>query len=236
MTKETRCLYLIPVVLAEGTQDSVITPQVKEVVASLDVFLVENVRSARRFISSLKLGKVIDDILFIDLNKDTPFVQTRKDLMAVAPGKDMGVLSEAGCPGIADPGAIAAKLAHQLGIKVVPLAGPSSILLALMASGFNGQSFTFHGYLPIDKHERRKSLLLLERTALLSNQSQIFMETPFRNQQILETILDTLRPDTLLCIACNITAPDEFISTQSVSNWRKHKPDLHKKPCIFIIG
>ncbi len=236
MGEPRQTLYLIPVPLAEDTQAQVITPQIREVVSHLDTFLVENARSARRFISSLRLGKVIDELRFIDLNKDTPEAQTREDLLGLPSGKDIGVISEAGCPGIADPGAAAVRIAHQLGFRVAPLPGPSSILLALMASGFNGQSFAFHGYLPIDKKERKKALLQLEKTANTNRQSQIFMETPFRNQQLFETIIETGHPETLLCIAANLTAPDELVRTASLRQWKHARPDLHKKPAIFIFG
>lgn len=226
-------LFLIPTILAPDTQESVLSPQIKAVIGELNIFFVEEIRTARRFISSLKLNKVIDDIQFIELNKDTSPVQTLSDLKKLK--ADAGILSEAGCPGIADPGAVAVGYAHQLGYKVVPLVGPSSILMALMASGFNGQSFTFHGYLPIDKIERQKSLQQLEQTAKKKHQTQIFMETPFRNNQLLEDVLLSLNSETLLCIACNITAKDEFIQTKTIKHWQKSKPDLHKKPTIFLL-
>ena len=174
-------LFLIPTILAPDTQETVLPPQIKEIVSELNVFFVEELRTARRFISSLKLNKVIDDITFYELNKDTPPDQTLAQLKKL--NTDAGIISEAGCPGIADPGAVAVGFAHQLGHKVVPLVGPSSILMALMASGFNGQSFTFNGYLPIDKQQRIKSLQALEQTAKKKQQTQIFMETPFRNNQ-----------------------------------------------------
>ncbi|MHA4742159.1 SAM-dependent methyltransferase [Dyadobacter sp. MSC1_007] len=227
-------LYLIPTVLAEGTQNAVLTPQIREVIGNLDIFLVENVRTARRFISSLKLGKVIDDLTFIELDKDTPEAATAAALKSLK--SSAGIISEAGCPGIADPGAVAVRIAHQRGIKVVPLVGPSSILLALMGSGMSGQSFAFHGYLPIDKAARKKALQNLERNARQLLQTQIFMETPFRNEQLFEAVLEACAPDTLLCIAANVTAIDEMIKTMTVKNWKSAKPDLHKKPSIFLIG
>jgi 16S rRNA (cytidine1402-2'-O)-methyltransferase len=227
-------LFMIPTILAEGTQDDVISPQIREVILALDVFFVENVRTARRFISSLKLGKVIDNLTFIELNKDTPESETAKALKALT--TNAGVISEAGSPGVADPGAVAVHIAHQLGMKVVPLVGPSSILLALMGSGMSGQSFAFHGYLPIDKLQRKKVIQTLEREARQRQQTQIFMETPFRNNQLLEAVLDACSPDTLLCIACNVTAEDQFIRTMSIKYWKAHVPDLHKKPTIFLIG
>lgn len=226
-------LFLIPTILAPDTQETVLPPQIKAVVSELNVFFVEELRTARRFISSLKLNKVIDDITFYELNKDTPHEQTLAQLKKLK--TDAGIISEAGCPGVADPGAVAVGFAHQLGHKVVPLVGPSSILMALMASGFNGQSFTFNGYLPIDKVARIKAMKELEQLAKKKQQTQIFMETPFRNNQLLEDVLQNLNPETLLCIACNVTAADEFIKTLRVRDWRKSKPDLHKKPTIFLL-
>lgn len=226
-------IFLIPTILAPDTQETVLPPQIKAVVSELNVFFVEELRTARRFISSLKLNKVIDDITFYELNKDTPHDQTLSQLKKLK--TDAGIISEAGCPGIADPGAVAVGFAHQLGHKVVPLVGPSSILMALMASGFNGQSFTFNGYLPIDKQLRIKSLQNLEQIAKKKHQTQIFMETPFRNNQLLEDVIQTLNAETLLCIACNVTAEDEFIKTLPIKEWRKSKPDLHKKPTIFLL-
>lgn len=226
-------IFLIPTILAPDTQNSVLSPQIIEVVAHLDTFFVEDLRTARRFISSLKLGKVIDNLTFYELNKDTPQEQTLTQLKKLK--VDAGIISEAGCPGIADPGAVAIGFAHQLGFKVRPLVGPSSILLALMASGFNGQSFTFHGYLPIEKSGKVKALKSLEQTAKSKNQTQIFMETPYRNNQLLEDILQNLHPETLLCIAANITNEDELIKTRPLREWKKQKPDLHKKPTIFLI-
>ena len=227
-------LYLIPTILAEGTQNDVLAPQIRDAVQHLDVFFVENVRTARRFISSLKLGKVIDQLIFIELNKDTPETETVASLRSLS--KSAGIISEAGCPGVADPGAVAVRIAHELGMRVVPLVGPSSILLALMASGMSGQSFAFHGYLPIDKVQRKKALQNLERNARQYQQTQIFMETPFRNNQLLEAVIEACSPDVALCIAANVTAPDELIKTMPVRKWKAQKPDLHKIPAIFLIG
>lgn len=234
MNESSITLFLIPTILAEGTQDHVISPQIREVISNLDVFFVENVRTARRFISSLKLGKIIDDLVFIELNKDTPESATAEELKKLK--QNAGVISEAGSPGVADPGAVAVHIAHQLGIRVVPLVGPSSILLALMASGMSGQSFAFHGYLPIDKVQRKKTIQALERDARQKQQTQLFMETPFRNNQMMEAVLETCMPDTLLCVACNVTDKEEFIRTLTVKKWRVNLPDLHKKPTIFLIG
>ncbi|MCF0073135.1 SAM-dependent methyltransferase [Dyadobacter sp. CY261] len=227
-------LYLIPTILAEGTQNHVLPPQIKDAVQHLDVFFVENVRTARRFITSLRLGKIIDELTFIELNKDTPESETFTALRNLS--KSAGVISEAGCPGVADPGAVAVRIAHELGIRVMPLVGPSSILLALMGSGMSGQSFAFHGYLPIDKVHRKKTLQNLERNARQYQQTQIFMETPFRNNQLLEAVIEACSPELALCIAANVTAPDESIRTMPVKIWKSAKPDLHKIPTIFLIG
>ena len=233
--RNTYMLYLIPTILAPDTTEFVLSPQIKEIIKNTDYYFVENVRTARRFISELKVGKVIDELHFFEVDKDTNIEQIRKYFKQIPQNQHIGVISEAGCPGVADPGAIAVKVAHQLGIKVIPLVGPSSILLALMASGFSGQSFVFHGYLPIDKIERAKKIKALEIESR-KQQTQIFMETPFRNDSFLEDLLNTCQTDTLLCIACNITAPDELIQTKTVNQWKTKKPDLHKKPTIFLIG
>ncbi len=226
-------IFLIPTILAPDTQTSVLSPQIVEVITRVDIFFAEDIRTARRFISSLKVGRVIDELTFHELNKDTPQDQTLAQLKKLK--ADAGIISEAGCPGIADPGAVAVGFAHQLGYKVRPLVGPSSILLALMASGFNGQSFTFHGYLPIEKAAKVKAIKSLEQTAKSKSQTQIFMETPYRNNQMLDDVLQNLGAETLLCIAANITAEDELIRTLPVKEWKKQKPDLHKKPTIFLI-
>jgi 16S rRNA (cytidine1402-2'-O)-methyltransferase len=234
MNKPAIKLFMIPTVLADGTEGEVLSPRIIEVIRELDIFFVENVRTARRFISSLKLGKVIDELTFIELHKDTPEAMTFEALKGL--DKNAGVISEAGCPGIADPGAVAVNIAHQLGIQVVPLVGPSSILLAIMGSGLSGQSFAFHGYLPIDKAMRKKAIQALERESRQRQQTQIFMETPFRNNQLLETLLETCLADTMLSIAADITGPEEFMKTKTIRNWKVNKPDLHKRPTIFLIG
>lgn len=233
-SNEKKILFLIPVPLSFDTQHQVLSPQIKEVVASLSVFLVENIRSARRFISSLQLGISIDSLQFFELTKDTPANETLKHLKA-AP-TSVGVLSEAGCPGIADPGAVAAQIAHELGWQVRPLVGPSSILLALMASGFSGQQFAFHGYLPIDKNECQQTIKKLEKEALTKRQTQIFMETPYRNNQLMQQLVQGCSGSTLLCVAADLTSENEFIATKSIREWQKALPDLHKKPTIFLIG
>jgi 16S rRNA (cytidine1402-2'-O)-methyltransferase len=230
-------LFLIPVPLADDTTSQVLPPQIAEIVSGLDVFFVENIRTARRFISGLKLGKVIDNLTFYELSKDTHEAETATQLKKLLKNnQNAGVLSEAGCPAVADPGSVAVKLAHQLNIEIMPLVGPSSILLALMASGMNGQSFVFHGYLPIEKDPKLKAIRQLEADARSRNQAQIFIETPFRNNQILDDMLTNCRLDTRLCIACNLTAPSQFAKTLSIKDWKNQRPELHKKPTVFVIG
>lgn len=226
-------IYLLPMLLAENSHAEALTPHSIEVIKSLKVFFVENVKTTRRFISSLKQGIVIDDLRFIEVTKDTPFNRIFDILLNLK--QDAGIISEAGCAGVADPGGLIVEAGHQLGFTIKPLVGPSSILLALMGSGFNGQSFAFHGYLPIKEVERATKLRALEKAAL--HQTQIFMETPFRNNQMLQAILKSLNPKTRLCVAVDITSPTEFIKTQSVEAWKKKDlPDLHKKPAIFLIN
>ena len=226
---------MIPTVLADNTAHWVISPQVQEVISHTKIFLVENPRSARRYISSLKLGINIEELHMEVLDKDTPPEQVSRLMMPLLNGADIGVISEAGCPGIADPGALAVAYAHQKGIQVVPISGPSSMFLALMGSGFSGQSFAFHGYLPIDKKERAMTLKRLEQESLREKRAQLFMETPFRNNQLLADALASLSPQTKLCIAKNLTAADELIQTKTISDWKNHPLDLHKVPTVFIL-
>jgi len=230
-----KTLYLIPTTMAPNTAHQVLAPQILEVVKNTNYYFVENIRTARRCISELKLGKVIDELVFFELDKDTTVDKVRSYFKQIPADASIGVMSEAGCPGVADPGAVAVQIAHEMGIRVCPLVGPSSILLGLMASGFSGQSFIFHGYLPIDKIERQKSLKNLEKSAQ-KLQTQIFMETPFRNNQFLEDILQTCQGNIKLCIASNVSAGDEFIQTKTISEWKKQKPDLHKKPTMFLMS
>lgn len=230
-------LYLIPTPLADNTSNVVLPSQVPDSVKDLEVFFAEELRTARRFISSLRVGKVIESLTFYELHKKTPEADTLAQLKALLKeGKDAGVLSEAGCPGVADPGAVAVKLAHQLGIEVVPLVGPSSLLLALMASGMSGQSFVFHGYLPIDRPQRVKAIKSLEKEALSRRQTQLFIETPYRNNQVFEDILIHCQSTTRLCVACQLTAPDGFVKTHTIKEWKTKTLDLHKKPTVFLLG
>lgn len=228
-------LYLIPTPLAENTLDKVMTPHSHEVIKSLDYFLVENVRTARRFISSLKLNISIEALRFELLTKDTEPAEVEKMCDSLLAGISMGVMSEAGCPGIADPGNLAVAFAHRHKVEVIPLAGPSSIFMALMASGFNGQSFVFHGYLPIEKDKRHQKIRELESNSFQHRQTQIFMETPYRNDQLVKDLVDCCKPFTKLCVARDISGADQFISTKSMRDWGKTKISLHKSPCIFLL-
>lgn len=228
-------LYLIPTTLGECNPEDVLPHTIKRTIDFIDDYIVENEKTARRFIKSVHPDKKQPDLQLFALNKHTEVSEHLEFIQPLLQGKNMGLMSEAGCPGVADPGAVIVKLAHEKGIQVVPLVGPSSILLALMASGMNGQSFAFNGYLPIDKSEKKSALKNLEKLSFDKNQSQLFIETPYRNNKFLEDLLQILQPNTLLCVACDITLPTEFIKTQSVNLWKKNKADLHNRPCIFII-
>lgn len=235
MKKNQGKLFLIPNVLAGDTAKQVISLQVRDIIKNTSYYLVEDLRTARRYISSLNLGIVIEDLHLDILDKKTPEVEIDQLMAPVFQGHDIGVISEAGCPGIADPGALAVAFAHKQGIQVIPLSGPSSIFLALMASGFNGQSFAFLGYIPIDKKSRITAIREIESESRKRNRTQILMETPFRNNHLLEDLKNTLHPFTRLCIASNITAPNEFICTRTVAEWKKKTVDLHKIPTVFLI-
>lgn len=228
-------LYLIPNTLGSQEISQSIPNEVAQIAVKLRHFIVEDLRTARRYLRQLDRQMDIDGSIFFTLNKRTTPTQFSEYLKPLKAGHDVGIISEAGCPGVADPGAEVVKLAHEAGIQVIPLVGPSSILLALMASGMNGQSFAFVGYIPIKKEERLKTIKQLESRSRNENQSQIFIETPFRNNHLADDILKTCSPQTRLSIACNLTTPDEYISTKTVAQWKGKLPDLHKKPTIFII-
>lgn len=228
-------LFLIPVTLGETSIERVIPAYNTEVVTSLKHFIVENVRTARRFLKNCNPDIDIDSLTFYELNKHTDKNQIGSYLLPMKSDESVGVISEAGCPAVADPGADVVAIAQREGMKVVPLVGPSSILMAVMASGFNGQSFAFHGYLPIDPNERIKKLKQLETRAYAEDQTQLFIETPYRNQKLAEDILQHCRPQTRLCIAMNISCDDEYIVTKSIKAWKGKLPDMHKKPCVFLI-
>ncbi len=230
-------LYLIPVTLGDTPLDRVLPAFNHDVITSIKHFIVEDVRSARRFLRKVDKDIDIDSLTFRELNKHTPVAAIGGYLQPLEKeGLPVGVISEAGCPAIADPGADVVSLAQRRGLRVVPLVGPSSIILSLMASGFNGQSFAFNGYLPIEPAERAKCLHRLEQRAYAEQQTQIFIETPYRNNKIVDDILHTCRQQTRLCIASDITCPDEYIRTMTLREWAAHKvPDLSKRPCIFLI-
>src|SRR6478736_793465 len=226
-------LYLIPNVIADASQENVIPAQVREAIKSITHFVVEDVRTARRYLSSLKIFASIEALNFQVLNKDTKEHELAGLLKPLKDGLDMGVISESGCPGVADPGALAADYAHKHNIQVVPLVGPSSILLALMASGLNGQKFAFHGYLPIDGNEAGKAIKALENESRTKNQTQIFIETPYRNNSLLDHLIKHLHPNTKLSIAIDITGAAESIQTKEIKAWAVNKPSLGKTPAVF---
>lgn len=228
-------LYLIPMTLGDTEIDRVLPSYNKSVILSISHFIVENVRTARRFLKKVDKSIDIDSLTFVELNKHTTAESISTYLEPLEKGNSIGVISEAGCPAIADPGADVVAIAQRKGLKVIPLIGPSSILLSLMASGFNGQSFAFHGYLPIEKGDRVKKIKSLEQLVYSENQTQIFIETPYRNNKMIDDLLSICRPQTKLCLAANITCDDEFIKTKTLKDWKKNIPDLSKVPCIFLI-
>ena len=228
-------LYLIPTTLGECDPNDVLPQTINRAINFIDHYIVENEKTARKFIKLVNPDKVQADLHLSSLNKFTQSSDYTKMVQPCLEGKNIGLMSEAGCPGVADPGAAIVKIAHEKGIQVVPLVGPSSILLALMGSGMNGQSFAFNGYIPIDKTEKKSALKGLEKLSSDKNQSQIFIETPYRNNKMLEDILQALQPNTHLCVAADITLPTEYIKTMRVLDWKKAVIDLHNRPAIFII-
>ena len=228
-------IYLIPCTLGETPPLEVLPLLVKKAIENIDHYIVEHEKSARRFIKSVASKKQQNSLHIEEINKFTKPKEIPQMLEPCFNGFDVGIISDAGCPGIADPGAAVVEQAHQKGIKVVPLVGPSSILLALMASGFNGQNFAFNGYLPIDKVERKQKIKQLEKKSIVENQSQLFIETPYRNNQMLESLVKTLQNTTGICVACDITLSTQYIRTALVKQWKRIKVDLHKRPAIFII-
>lgn len=228
-------LYLIPVTLGDTSIEKVLPSYNKEIILGIKHFIVEDVRSARRFLKKVERSINIDELSFYTLNKHTSAEEISGYLKPLLGGESMGVISEAGCPAVADPGADVVAIAQRKNLKVVPLVGPSSIILSVMGSGFNGQSFAFHGYLPIDPSERIKRIKVLEQRIYSENQTQLFIETPYRNNKMMEDIVKNCRPQTKLCIAANITCEDEYIKTKTVKEWQGKLPDLSKIPCIFLI-
>ena len=227
-------IYLIPSEMGEQSSEVLFPPHNISIIQSLHYYIVENARTARRYVKKVCPEKNIEESTFFEINKHNPTEGFAEKMAPLHDGFDVGIISEAGMPCIADPGNIFVAEAHRLGIQVVPLVGPNSIIMALIASGFNGQSFAFHGYVPI-KEERKRMLLAWESRALQTKETQIFMETPYRNQQLFEDLLAFLKPNTKLCIATDITLPTEEIRTKTIAEWRKEKPNLLKRPSIFLI-
>ena len=238
MNINTSCgtLYLIPVTLGDDNINQVLPPEVVKTVQNLENFVVESKKSARQFLSTIKTAKPVRELTLNLLNEHTLDKDVSALLAPLLAGKDVGLMSDAGCPGIADPGAKLVELAHLKGIRVVPFVGPSSILLSLMASGLNGQQFAFLGYLPVDKQARNIKLKEIEKRSQTYKETQIFIETPYRNQHMLEAILSVCQPNTRLCVACDISLESEMIVTKTVAAWKKSPlPDLHKRPAVFLL-
>jgi 16S rRNA (cytidine1402-2'-O)-methyltransferase len=234
MTKPGK-LYLIPNVIADETQAWVIPNSVRDILPRLRYFLVEDIRTARRYLSSLKIVDSIEALHFEVLDKNTNQTEIAGLFKPVMEGFDIGVISESGCPGVADPGALAVKFAHEHRIQVIPLVGPSSILLALMASGLSGQHFAFHGYLPIQTTEVMQAIKSYERESKQKDQTQLFIETPYRNNQLFNSLLKALNNTTLLCVAMDVTGSQEYVRTQTVDQWKKTKVDWPKLPAVFLF-
>lgn len=228
-------VYLIPNVIADNTSDKVIPPVVREILPSVTVFLCENIRSARRYLSGLKIYDSIEKLEMFVLDKDTSDAATAEMMQPVLGGRSVGIISESGCPGVADPGSRAVLFAHRHDIRVIPLTGPSSILLALMASGLNGQRFAFHGYLPVGRGEAASAIRQLEKESRQKNQTQIFIETPYRTSQLAELLVRTLGPETLLTIAIDVTSPSERIVTKPAGQWKKELSSLPRSPAVFLF-
>lgn len=228
-------LYLIPTRLGDDVPLEVLPISIKKVLEQVNHYIVENEKPARRFIKKVSPSKSQRSLIIHSVNKYTDATEIPNYLAPCLNGESIGLLSDAGCPGIADPGAEVVRLAHEKGIQVTPLVGPSSIFLAMMSSGMNGQNFCFNGYLPIDKADRKSTIKSLEKNSLEKNQAQIFIETPYRNDKMLADLTAILNPNTRLCIASDITLTTEYIRTKTVEEWRKEQIELHKKPTIFII-
>lgn len=228
-------LYLLPNLLGIGNPDELLPANVLQIIRRLRFFIVEDIRTSRRFLSKVGMEVSIDSLSFFSLNEHTTQAEIIDYLNPLKDG-DMGVLSEAGVPGVADPGADIVRLAHQKSVKVIPLVGPSSILMALMASGLNGQSFAFNGYLPVKRPERINKIKFFEKRAIQENQTQLFIEAPYRNNSLFEDMVANCLPSTMIGIAADISLENEFIHTKTAENWRKKMPDLHKRPAIFMIG
>ena len=235
MKKKKGDLYLLSADLGSTTVDSVIPQAIQNKAFGIKYFIVENIRTARRFLKKVNKAFDIDSLSFFELNKHTDLSALNSFLAPASKGHDIGLLSEAGNPCVADPGSTIVRMAHERDIRVIPTVGPSSVIMALMASGLNGQSFAFSGYLPIDSKARNLKIKALEHRSQNEKQSQIFMETPFRNEKLLNALLSNCFETTKLCIAADITLESEFILTRTVKTWKKNPPNINKRPCIFII-
>ena len=228
-------LYLIPTPLGENPPLEVLPLTVKKIIEDQNHFIIENEKAARRFIKKIAPNKNQDQLILYPLNKFIPQEETETYLDQCKAGISMGLFSDAGCPGIADPGSIIVAKAHRLGIQVKPIVGPSSLILAMMSSGMNGQNFAFNGYLPIEQKKRRQAIIKFEKKAIKDNQAQLFIETPYRSDSLLKELLKVLLSNTLLCVGCDLSLQNEYIKTLTISQWRNEKTDLNKRPCIFII-
>tara|TARA_B100001559_G_scaffold30846_1_gene23613 strand:+ start:54 stop:761 length:708 start_codon:yes stop_codon:yes gene_type:complete len=228
-------LFLIPCPIGENAPIEMLPISIKTTITNTDFFIVEHEKEARRFIKKICPDKIQSKLKLFPLNKHTSAMEMVNYLDPCKFGENMGLISDAGCPAIADPGAIIVEKAHQLGIKVIPLVGPSAILMAMMSSGMNGQNFAFNGYVPINKSDRKKKIKDLESRSQKQNQSQIFIEAPYRNEKFFMDLIDSLSPETTLCIAYDITEPDEYIKTYTISDWKNKRIKFHNKPAIFIF-
>lgn len=228
-------LYLIPTPLGNTSLDIVLPEETRRIAAGLKTFVVEQAKTARAFLKQLPTAMPIQQLTLLELNEHTPASELESLIAPLLAGEDVGLISEAGCPAVADPGANLVRLAHRHGIRVRPLTGPSSILLALMGSGLVGQRFAFHGYLPVKVDDRAKALHELEKRSHKEDAAQVFIETPYRNQAMLETLLTACQPDTLLTIACDLTLDSEFLATRSIDAWRRKLPDIQKRPTVFLL-
>jgi len=235
MNQKKGKIYLIPTLLGDTQLTDVLPDRIRGILAGIKHFAVEDLRSARRFLKKIDKQTDIDSLHFQLLNEHSKLEDISLLLQPLLKGNDLGVMSEAGTPCIADPGSLLVSMAHEKGIRIIPLTGPSSLILALMASGFNGQNFVFHGYLPVERRSRSAAIRQLENAAYRNDQTQIFIETPHRNMQMFDAIIESCSPETRLCIAANLTTDDEMIRTRQISGWKKKPPAIHKQPAVFLI-
>lgn len=233
--KKLGVLYLIPTPLGENPPLEVLPLSVKKIIEDQNHFIIENEKAARRFIKKIAPNKNQDQLILYPLNKFITQQETETYLDECKAGISMGLFSDAGCPGIADPGSVIVAKAHRLGIQVKPIVGPSSLILAMMSSGMNGQNFAFNGYLPIEQKKRKQAIIQFEKKAIKDNQAQLFIETPYRSDSLLKELLKVLLSNTLLCVGCDLSLQNEYIKTLTISQWRNEKADLNRRPCIFII-